>query len=511
MHRFIVSKVFTVCWCVFFWALSVEIGAPRAGELEAPLEIGSQREIFVDRYLIDQLDGCHLQLHRPQPAEIVLRHDRPWEKRLHYALNVHYDGQRYRMYYSANNLLCYAESWDGIHFIKPQLGLVELDGSRENNLVGTTGGQPIVDQTMPLPEVFLDRRPGVSAEERFKAYSLIHEDRSGATMGGWVSKNGWSYRAVQQQPLLQADVRGAYDGWDTMFWSEVENCYVTYFRYRYFKPVADDVGIRAVARMTSKDFFHWSRVTPMHFDDRGPEPPHHIYNNQTEPYFRAPHIYLATPARLMEGRRALTGKQAEAANFDLTHEFPGGRDDLYRDIADTVLFSTRAATTRYDLTFKEALVRPGLGSQNWVNRSNFSVRGIVPTGDREMSIYVNRHAQQKSCHVQRYRIRLDGFASLHAPFAGGEMITKPLTFAGKALELNYATSAAGSLRVEIQDAVGNPLPGYGLGDSENFVGDNVERVVHWNNKSDLQMLAGHPIRLRFVLQDADLYALRFRP
>ncbi len=91
------------------------------------------------------------------------------------------------------------------------------------------------------------------------------------------------------------------------------------------------------------------------------------------------------------------------------------------------------------------------------------------------------------------------------------MITKPLTFAGKALELNYATSAAGSLRVEIQDAVGNPLPGYGLGDSENVVGDNVERVVHWNNKSDLQMLAGHPIRLRFVLQDADLYALRFRP
>ena len=286
----------------------------------------------------------------------------------------------------------------------PSWDLSNLMAVGRTTLSVQTGGQPIVDQTMPLPEVFLDRRPGVSAEERFKAYSLIHEDRSGATMGGWVSKNGWSYRAVQQQPLLQADVRGAYDGWDTMFWSEAENCYVTYFRYRYFKPVADDVGIRAVARMTSKDFFHWSRVTPMQFDDRGPEPPHHIYNNQTEPYFRAPHIYLATPARLMEGRRALTGKQVEAANFDITYESSGGREHLYRDIADTVLFSTRAATTRYDLTFKEALVRPGLGSQNWVNRSNFAVRGIVPTGDREMSIYVNRHASAKimSCTALSY-------------------------------------------------------------------------------------------------------------
>ena len=84
-------------------------------------------------------------------------------------------------------------------------------------------------------------------------------------------------------------------------------------------------------------------------------------------------------------------------------------------------------------------------------------------------------------------------------------------FDGKELLVNFSTSVVGSIRVEIQDADGKPIPGYGLAESEEVFGDELDRVVRWKSGSDLSKLAGRPVRLRFVLHDADLYAIRFRP
>src|SRR5439155_22769832 len=107
--------------------------------------------------------------------------------------------------------------------------------------------------------------------------------------------------------------------------------------------------------------------------------------------------------------------------------------------------------------------------------------GIAQTGPAEMSIYVQRHYGQKTAHLERLTLRLDGFASVHAPFAGGELLTRPLRFTGKELHINYATSAAGGLRLEIQDAAGKKLPGFGLEDCPAIVGDAIEHVVGWTH------------------------------
>jgi hypothetical protein len=64
---------------------------------------------------------------------------------------------------------------------------------------------------------------------------------------------------------------------------------------------------------------------------------------------------------------------------------------------------------------------------------------------------------------------------VNAPYRGGELVTKPLVFQGRQLVLNFATSAAGGLRVELQDREGRPLPGFGLADAVEQVGDDVER------------------------------------
>ena len=133
---------------------------------------------------------------------------------------------------------------------------------------------------------------------------------------------------------------------------------------------------------------------------------------------------------------------------------------------------------------------------------------FVPTGDAEMSQFA-RHGRGSYSYVQRYSLRTDGFASVNAPLAGGELLTRPLKFRGNRLLVNFATSGAGSLRVELQDAQGQPLPGYTLNDAIRHVGDAINHTVRWKPGSDVGRFQDRLIRLRIVLHDADLYAFRF--
>ena len=126
-------------------------------------------------------------------------------------------------------------------------------------------------------------------------------------------------------------------------------------------------------------------------------------------------------------------------------------------------------------------------------------------------MYVQRNYGQPTHSLERLTFRLDGFASVHADYPVGEMVTKPLVFAGSKLTLNLSTSAAGGVRVELQDADGQPIKGYTLADCRELNTDDVSRVVEWKGGTDVTPLAGRPVRLRFQLKDADLYALQFVP
>ena len=158
----------------------------------------------------------------------------------------------------------------------------------------------------------------------------------------------------------------------------------------------------------------------------------------------------------------------------------------------------------------EAFIRPGRDRLNWTQRSNMPAWGVVPTGPDEISIYFSENYDHPTGRMRRARLRTDGFVSVHADYRGGELVTRPLVFRGGALILNYATSAVGSVQVEIQDGDGRPVPGHALADSAEIYGDEIEHAVAWKGGSDLARLSGRPVRLRFVMKDADLYSLRFR-
>lgn len=127
-----------------------------------------------------------------------------------------------------------------------------------------------------------------------------------------------------------------------------------------------------------------------------------------------------------------------------------------------------------------------------------------------MSFYVNEHYAQPADQVRRYSLRLDGFCSVRAPHNGGELLTRPLVFSGNELELNYATSAAGSLRVEVRRPDNTPVPGYGLREAADIFGNRLDGLARWRHGTGFGALAGQPVRLRFVMRDADLFSLRFR-
>lgn len=467
-------------------------GAAEAPEAEA-WDVGDRLEWFADGRMVGRLEGgASLRLHEPAPGGVVLRFDRPWEGPFSGYVTVIQDGGTYRMYYrglpvagrdgSPDEVTCYAESGDGVTWVKPDLGLFEVRGTRANNVV-LAGKAPFSHNFAP----FLDERPGVRADERYKALAGTSE----TGLHAFASADGLRWRPMAEAPLLRS---GAFDSQNVGFWSASERCYVLYFRTW---TRGDFDGYRTISRTTSKDFVTWTPPQAMQF---GGAPVEHLYTSQTHPYFRAPHLYVATPMRFIPGRRVLTEEQA--ATLGVAKNYAG-------DVAEAVFMTSRGGN-RYDRLFLEGFIRPGPDLGNWASRAGLTALGIVPTGPTEMSLYKQVHYAQPSCQLMRHTLRTDGFVSVNATFAGGEMVTRPLRFRGREMVLNFATGAAGGIRVEIQEAGGAPCPGFALAESVEQVGDEIGRRVRWKGGADVSALAGHRVRLRFVMKDADLYSLRFR-
>ena len=456
-----------------------------------PADIGTRRELFVDDLLIDKLSGTQLKLHRPQ--QLRRMPPRPFG---HYA-TVLQDGDKLRLYfrgdkvpgahwrngwgkYHQGEVTLYAESSDGgVKWQTPNLGLHDVPSMPKGNVLLDMSDDTFLVTHNFTP--FIDSRQGVPGSERYKALGggryppenwagwkapderqKLREKYGPGGLKAFASADGLKWRLLRKEPVIAEDL-GSFDSQNGSFWSEAEQRYVCYFRWF-------DKGRRAIRRSTSKDFLNWTEPVNMQAN----EPGEHLYTSCTHPYFRAPHIYIALPTRFQAREGAIT---------------------------DIVLMATRPGSDRYHRHFKEAFIRPGLGPRGWGNRANYITLNVVQTSNQEMSMFMYGGAQ--------YTLRLDGFISINAGFAEGEFLTKPLKFSGSHLELNYSTAGAGQIRAELQDAGGRPIPGYTLKDCDPITGDAISGTVTWKGNANLSALSDKTIRLRFVMNEADLYSLRF--
>ena len=480
---------------------------------QEPIDIGSRLELLVDEYLVDGLSGgAHLRLHRPVPREVVLVHDAPWEGNGSMYHSIFQDGDLIRMYYYGWQMettggtfvevhpfvTCYAQSLDGIHWQKPNLGLHEFNGSRDNNIVLVNGKMGPVDIDAAHIAMFRDENPDCPAETRYKA---VVRSRSSAGLVPLGSPDGIHWSPMADGPVI---TKGAFDSQNLAFWDAVRGEYRAYVRFF-------NEGVRDILTATSADFLNWTDPVPLQYPDA---PREQLYTNQIKPYHRAPHLFVGFPARYVErgwndSMRALPEREHRQQRSEVEDRFGMA-------VSEGVLM-----TSRDGVTFKrwpEAFLPPGPqrpGTWNYGHQyiawhaieTQSGLEGAPP----ELSIYATEgYWTGNSTSLRRYTLRLDGFVSARAPLSGGELVTKPLLFSGKELVLNLATSAAGGLCVEIQDADGQARDGFSLAECREVFGDEIERVVTWESGSDLSALAGQPVRLRFQLRDADLFSFRFR-
>jgi hypothetical protein len=479
-----------------------------AGGVE-PIDIGSRRELFVDDYLVDRFVGeAELRLHRPVQREVVFACDKPWEGNWSGLVTYIQDGDIYRMYYTGGEWrrgrasICYAESRDGVHWTRPELGLVDFKGSKKNNIILPGKG---VIAFVP----FIDANPDCKADQRFKA--MVARTAPSKGLFGYASPDGIHWKAMRDRPLITS---GKFDSQNVAFWDSTRRRYVAYFRQcRGLDDSPTDKGpqlgisdtgwVRDVLTSTSKDFVNWSEPKWIEYPGAARE---QIYFNQIRPYYRARHLFIGFPGRFMAGREIEKGLPLL--------EHPSYK---YASISETLFMSSRDGV--HFKRWGEAFIRPGPRKERWIYGATFAEYGLVVTRGEtadtpdELSLYVADGGgwtqSGKADRFRRYTLRIDGFVSANAPMRGGEVVTKPLKFTGSKLAMNFATSAAGSVRIEIQDATGKPIKGFALADCPEIFGDQIEQVVAFKTGSDVSRLAGRPIRLRFVLKDADLYSFQF--
>ena len=460
-----------------------------------------------------------LSVNKPAKVESILQFDKPWEGNgINYFSMVHDDG-KYRLYYESWSdfdpewqegiNVCYAESSDGIHWEKPNLGVCEFRGSKDNNI--------LMAQIPDNITVMLDKNPKCPPEQKYKAVMTVTDTTGfdGApaepihhALGCLVSADG-----IHFSKFCLISVGYQYDSQNTLHWDEHTGKYYCYFRA--FHPgtsepdsTFQEESIRDIMVTESEDLLHWSEPEALQY---GASEDYPLYTNCIMAYPYDTRYYIGWPTRYVERKDwtpnfdRLTGREKRKHRIETAEKRMG------LTTTDCVFMSSR---DRYHWhRFDEACITPGPeNGRNWVYGDCYPVyNGLLETPGRfpgtpnELSIFVDENMWMGiPKELIRYVYRMDGFASYKAGYRWEKLITVPFTFTGDTLSVNFRTSARGSLYAEILDIRNNPIPGYKTCE---IFGDSVNRILDF--EKPLSALSGQTVRLRFTMRDAEIFAMRF--
>lgn len=479
------------------------------------LKIGTRREVCWDEALMAKAEGVHVQMHRPEFRNVAMVCDAPWEGNCSGYFTLIPDEGQFRLYYRGSNLpvdndgvvpprhkafMCYAESKDGKTFTRPNTEVIPFWGRKENNI--------ILDSIRDNMYFFRDTNPDCPADARYKGLAEAED-----ALFYYKSADGVHFEKVR---LLADD--GAYDSMNIAFWDDETQQY--FFFYRGLHGVGAPDGkwvhteeramhttvIRDVRVRTSKDFLNWSEPQMIRFapDQEDTE----LYTNQVQKYYRAKHMFVGFPARYVD-RYEDAQNFPQLPNWELRRKLIRNWGRSGTAMTDAIIMTSRDG---YDFRrTDEAFLTPGIErDSNWYYGDGYFCYGMaettseIPGAPNEISMYLGFDYRVNGVKLCRYAVRLDGFFSWHCDFTPGQVVTKPILFAGDELSMNFATSAAGYVRIRLLDTDGTPLEGY---DSGRLFGDSVDRKVVF--EAPLSKLAGKPVCMEVSMRDAELYAFQF--
>ena len=472
-----------------------------------PRELGSQKQLLFDRLFLEESKGVTLAVEKPfQDPAPVLTADKHWEDVGIGPFNtVAFENGAFRMWYDAmaqvdgqmERMLCHAESEDGVHWNKPEIGLIEFRESKKNTIVAPprmAGGSVFRDDQAP-------------ASERYKLwtkyYASERDEEAGVKTGLWgmVSPDGFHWRRCEEgYPVWNGN---AADTQSFCFWDEDLGKYVGFVRIKKYPE--DRKRTCSAGIMYSDDFRNWTRAEEIfkadEIDEDSPVPDGTLGWRPTVDFYTpggmkvpgVPNAYILMPAA-----------------------YNHWQEDAFPSTIDVRLATSRDRITWWQHPDREPFLRLGPDGSPHAGMI-FANPWPIPVGD-ELWIYYggagHDHRQEtrgpSKSGVFRARIRQDGFVSVHGGYGGGEFTTPVVSFSGTRLEVNMDGSAGGWLQVEVQSAGGEPLGSYRLDQCDTIRGNSVRKVITWRQGSaDLSELRNTPLRLRFVMRSMKLFAFQF--
>ena len=476
------------------------------------IDLKGRRELFWDTDILESFEGIMRTRHSPVYKNECFKCDAPWEsEHCCYGSSVRV-GDEIRFYYRAENnefnkkglgIMCLATSRDGKTFEKKNIGTNSFGGSFENNIFHSE------EREIDNFSVVYDTNPGCPENERFKAVSLVSATVVGEPerLALYVSADG-----IKFEFKYFLAVEGNFDSHNVLFYDESIGKYRLYFRRVHYSDntefngvIREEAGlflVRDVRLSFSEDLLTWTEPVRL---DYGDDDMVQMYTNQIVKYPRAD-VYVGFPTRYIDRRD-------DPKNFKYLSDKDGWRSKFLE-------IGSRGGTAITDCGFmysKDGLHFKREGNaflsadyeqgNNWIYGDFYLAYGLVETesdsvpGVMEYSFYTPYGYHTSAESFLRYTIRLDGFYSLHADYTGGEFLTKPMTL-GDTMKINFKTSALGNVRIVILDEDGNPIEGY---DSGNIFGNSTERPVEFERP--LSNLSGKAVRLKFIMNDADVYSI----
>ena len=486
--------------------------SPRSAD---PIRVNSTRQLFVDDLLIAEGRGIRLALNRPDPTgERCVVADKPLESLGVWGYNsVMEDEGVLKLWYDAiasdeSRWCCLATSQDGIHWEKPNLGIVPFQGQRDTNIVFPP------DRMSHEPScVFKDTNPACPPAEQYKMVASLHPP--GSKNGTYVaaSADGLHWKLMKDAPAFRSsdtnnicffDNRiGRYVGyvrvWDTM--RKVGRC--------EFDDITDWGKEQVVFSYDAEDLrgldsqiFSTTAFAPggSHIKTK---PAMDFYTSAAWKYPRAENVYLMFPSAYYHYQEDWARRM--------------GTTDPRNDGTLDIRFATSRDGKSWNRLDRHPFIRLGVAG-GFASAYAYMASGCICRPEEICFYYgVSDHthgnydpARDKFLGtITRARMRLDGFVSVDTEYTGGEFTTPVLLFSGNQLTLNTDTSAGGHVRVELQNGSAQPLAGFSAEECDPINGNFIQKVVSWHGNPSLQAWMGKPVRLRFVMRDAKLYSFKF--